>query len=301
MPPKNQLRNLFLFISILVAIVALFHCPYFLYDYNDYSLQLKSFWQIGLTKNFIGLFSTHLLLSLFYLTSAFTLLGMACYGAGLLYLIYRGPRFLLATVLWWIIPLGFYGNVLTSVPRFFTTTLPAFIIPMSFYLAYFLRGKNKILKILALVCFLTIIGFPLMMTKETFVRRHHYALIVDLYRWVGAVTQPNALIISSDDGPFVTYYANRKVLIKPERGFKHLLNKQLIDFKKAVDQALNNRTPVYLTEMGLDCYNYYGDFPNFMQQNYRLTWVGRKPLELWYFTPFNPYLIMSGLIKVEKK
>jgi len=225
--------------------------------------------------------------------------GIFCFVAGLLVMGRSKRQLLLLTVLWWIIPLGFYGNLVTTAPRFFTIILPAFIIPISFFLAYLFRRKNWALKILALICFLTILFWPLQSTLGTFERRHQYGLIADFYQWVGQRTEADALIITSDDGPFVPYYAHRKFVYKPA-GARHLMSQELSDFKMVLDRALNERTPVYITGMGLSGYDFYGEFKNFMRKNYHLTTIGKKPLELWYTTPFDPKLHMSVLMKVER-
>ncbi len=296
---RPSLGRWMLFILIISVVVILCHWPYL---FNaDYSTQLKDFWHLGLTTNFKGLFSIYLVFTFSYLSLALSVIGPVCYGLGVLLLMRSQQRQLLLTILWWVIPLGFYGNVMTSVPRFLTTFLPAFIIPISLLLAYFAQKKNKLLKVLSFVCLAVIIIGPLMATEATFVRRHHHSLIADFYQWVGQVTAPNAVVISTDDSPFVEYYAHRKTLIKPEAIGRHLPPQELEAFKKTVDQDLSKHIPVYMTGLCIGRYDDFREFLNLMEHHYRLKWVGRKPLELWYWTPFVPGLHLSGLLKINKR
>jgi Dolichyl-phosphate-mannose-protein mannosyltransferase len=298
---KNGVRYLLLFIFATILIIILFHLPYFTFKNTDYDIQAENYLKIGLTENFEGLFSKHLTHSLMYLIKGFSLVGIVCFGFGLYYAAKFNIRLLIFTVIWWIIPLSFYGNIITIAPRFFSIILPALIIPMSIFLARLLRLKKIQWKLLAVVSLLTIILQPFVSTQKTFIRRHYYALIPDFYRWVGKSTEPDAWIITCDDGLFISYYSKRKVINKPAVSFRHLPPEELIDFKKKLDDILNSKKPVYITNLTLSDYDHFREFWNLMWKNYHLTPVGQMPLELWYQTPYETFPSMYILAKVEKK
>ena len=155
-------------------------------------------------------------------------------------------------------------------------------------------------RLIAAIILLLILFGPLIDTHQTFIRKHYYALIPDYYRWIGKSTPSDATIISSDDDLFISYYSKRKPLSKPV-GFRHLLPKELNDFKNKIDDILKNKKSLYITNSAFTLYDHYQEFQKLMRQNYHLILIGQMPLELWYITPFNPQLHMSNLVKVEKK
>jgi hypothetical protein len=232
---------------------------------------------------------------------AFSFVGIVCFIIGLYYTAKINKRLMIFTVLWWIIPLGFYGNIVTIAPRFFTIILPAIIIPMSIFLAHLLRLKKIRWKLLAMISVLIVILLPFLGVQKTFIRRHYSALIPDFYRWLGKSTEPDAWIICCDDGVFISYYAKRNLLNKPAASFRHLPPKELINFKKQLDDILNDKKPVYITSMTLNDYDDYREFWDLIWKNYRVTPVGEMPLEVWYQTPYQTHLNMYILAKIEKK
>jgi hypothetical protein len=238
--------------------------------------------------------------SLPYLLQAFSWVGIVCIGAGLFYIAKFNKKLLIFIMLWWTVPLGFYGNALTAAPRFFNIILPALIIPISVLLSRMLRHKKMIWKLDAALIFLFIVFVPLLDTYQTFIRRHHDALIPDYYRWVGQLTQSGATIITSDDALFITYYSGRGTLPRPV-GIGHLPPKELDDFKNKLDNLLKNHKPVYITNLGFSLYDRYKEFGHLMRESYHLIQIGERPLEVWYITPFNPQLHISSLVKIEKK
>ncbi len=298
---KNKFYFFFLFITIISFIIILLHLPYFIFDHSNFFSQAKSNWQLNLTGSFQGLLSRYFIRSLSYLTQAFSMVGIVCFCAGLYYTAVLNKKILIFTILWWIIPLSLFGNIITSSPRYFNILLPAIIIPISIYLARMLKYKNNLSSLVTLICFLIIILTPLLETQKTFTRRHHDALISDFYRWVGKSTEPDATLICSDDELFLSFYSKRHTLIKPFSPAGHLLPKDLINFKKKLDETLKRRKTVYMTEITFVQNDHYQEFRRFMHQNYRLILVGQMPLELWYGTPFDVSYCEWGLIKVELK
>ena len=298
---KYNVRHFLLFITTIILLIIFFHLPYLIFNHTIYEIQAKNYWESDLTGSFQELLSQHFILRFYFLIKAFSIVSIIYFGAALYYAAILNKRFLIFTLLWWIIPLCFFANIKITVnaPRLFSIILPALIIPISIYLAHMIRNKRMLWKIIALISFLIIVFEPLLNTQETFIRRHHYASIPDYYHWVKKSTEPNATIITSDDGLFITYYSRRKILSKPV-STEHLSPKELNDFKKELDNILNNRKPVYITTWTLVAYDHYLEFNNLLTQNYHLIQKGQMPLETWFRTPYSHAPLMCGLVKIEK-
>jgi len=300
--PKTKTPVFFLFSAMIISTIIIFHLPYFLSHDTPYLLQAKSFWKIGLSNNFQGLFSRSLIMTFGYLLKAFSLLGLLCSCVGLGNTARTDKRLFIFLILWITPPLGFYGNTATSVPRFLNIILPAFIIPLSILLTSNLKHKWMVWRLLAMLSFLIILFVPLQNTYQTFLRRHHDALIPDYYRWVGLSTKADAQILSADDALFITYYSGRKAYLKPlAMANGHLPVQDLNDFKIKLDDTLKKHQPVYATNSAIVLYDPHREFENFLRQNYHLVTIGQKPLELWYLSPFNPQFHISNLLKIERK
>ena len=297
---KNKIRLFQLLMAATFFIILVFHLPYIISDQRTYAAQATIFWKVGFIDNFKVIFSRPLEHSLFYLIRTFSAVGDFCFIAGLFYAAKINKRILAFTLLWIAIPLMFYGNALTNAPRFFNIIIPAVIIPIGIFLAQMLRYNKIAWTMIVMVSFLIMIFQPLMYSRQTFLRRHQQALISDYYIWVGKNTEPDATIISADDNIFIDYYAKRGTLDKPVR-IGHLSGPDLAGFKIRVDKILNEHKPVYVTDFGINAYDYYEEFRNFLNRNYRLTQVGKMPLEVWYATPYQTLLNMYALIKISKK
>ena len=298
-PLRKRVKTAFLFFGLIGIIVLLFHAIYFM-GQNGYDVQLKVFLHTGLIENFKGFLLASVKRSYLYITQDFSYTGTACYLAGILYLIGSDKKILLFSVLWWLIPLGFYGNLLMMCPRYYAFLLPAFIIPIAVLLGALVKHKSLMLRIGAYISIVMIILGPLSDTLGTFMRRHEHALLPEYYEWIGNIVEPNAGIIGCDDGLFIQRYTKREFLEKPA-SFGHINRESLTVFKKNVDAYLDNGRPVYITDMlGLFPYDKYGEFRQFMLSNYQLTTVARGDLEDWFSTPFWIEVYESSIIKVEK-
>ena len=299
-PYKPQARYFILFTTTVILIILLFHLPYFFFDHSDYIIQAQSNWNLNLTKSFRGLCAKPFIQSLSYLMKTFNTVSLLCFAAGLYYTANDNKRLLFFTVLWWIVPLFFFSNIITNSPRYFNILIPAIIIPISILLARMFGHKNILWTFLAPVCFLIALLPPFLNSEKLLMQRHQHAYISDYYLWVGNSTEKKAIIISCDDELFIKQYSGRLTLKKPVAIVGHLTLHDLIGFKKKLDVLLNNHQPVYITEFVLIQYDRYREFRDFMQQNYRLRQVGQMPLELWYGTPFETILCKWGLFKIEQ-
>jgi len=298
---KQDCRHILTYITTIILIILLFHLPYFINDHANYAIQARNYWEKSITKDFSGLFSHFLISKRSHLTEAFNIAGIICFCAGLLRTFLLNKKLSFFIAIWLIVPLSFFNNINLTVPRFFNILLPAIIIPISIFLAYLLKHKGILSKLIGAVSFLAISLQPFSNSQEILLRRHEHALIADYYLWVGRSTEADATIISSDDELFITYYSKRKIIARPISTITHLSVKELATFKERLDNILNKHTPLYITNFGFTSYDNYHEFGAFMTQNYRLINTGQAPLELWYESPYNSNLHMSSLVKIEKK
>ncbi|NTV30102.1 MAG: phospholipid carrier-dependent glycosyltransferase [Candidatus Omnitrophica bacterium] len=285
---------------VVAAVAGLFHLPYLLNGSGGYHGQLLEFIRSGMTENFKGALSHSLKASVRYFLLAFSWVGAAGWLAGALILARVNPRLFWVTLLWWVAPLFFYGNLVTTAPRFFAVMLPGFILPLSVLLGRMARQQRLVWKITAGVVFVVVAFQPLGSVQGTFLRRHQVSLIAEFYSWIGEVTPPDARVIGQDDSIFIQYYAKRPVIGRP-LGARRFTSAELQAFRQQLDQALDSGVPVYITTVDLHIYDYYQDFASMMQTVYSLEPVGERPLELWYETPFNPFLGKAGLLRVQKR
>ncbi len=297
---RHKPHQTLIFMTTAISIILFFHLPYFLSDHKSYDLQAENFWKIGFMENFRELFSLPLKNSILYLIRSFSIIGAVCFFAGFYFMAKSNKKPLIFIILWISVPLMFYGNAMTSAPRFFNIIIPAVIIPIGVFLAQMIRHKSLPWVLIILASYLIMVFQPLLYTAQTFKRRHQQALISDYYTWVGKITEPDAVIVSSDDEMFITYYSKRDTLGKPARS-GHILPSEFADFKKKLDKIIARHKPVYISAFGLLLYDNFFEFRDFMRRNYLMWQVGQMPLELWYETPFKTQLNMYGLIKISQK
>ena len=111
--------------------------------------------------------------------------------------------------------------------------------------------------------------------------RHSRALLPEWGRYIGTITEPNALIIAGDDELFLQYYGQRKTLYRPKDAFQ-LNPRQFNDFKHGLAVSLSAGIPVYITATGLFSYDPDKEFSSYIRDNYRLAFRGKKMIEDWH-------------------
>ncbi len=228
-----------------------------------------------------------------------SLLGFYFSIVGLISLLRNHIKILLFCLLWIIVPLFFYGNIYSITARFFVVLLPPFFILEGCAFSR-LISVNRLFRLITAILFLSIVYSNIYMIGKPLLSRHTQALLPDFATWVGEVTEPNALIISGDDGAFFEYYAHRHCLNKPRQVFD-IDGQTLQAFKKDLDDHLNQNIPVYITSVGLYAYDPERKISTMIKENYDLEFIGQLPYEDWHRDALRQLILDVNLFKINKK
>jgi hypothetical protein len=294
---KDKFINLIKMLSSFAVVTIFFYGLIIMTDRENYLTQLHSYLTLESNQPRHN-WRESLEISLFFLKSNFTIAGLILFALGLYTLLYKQWRLGLFVLLWTIFPLLFFGQLLSTASRYFTIFIPAMIMAQSYFLAK-LSKINTFFFFMISIIFLLVVFVPLVGPYKMFKVRHDHAYIPEYAKWIAKKTPPDALIITGDEGLFIDYYSRRKSMRKPSS--LSLTNKELNEFKVILDEPLNNKTPVYITCLGLDSYDWQGRFRSFMLEHYRLFDVGSRPYEGWHTSPYMNSVLECPLIKIEKK
>ncbi|MFC1709594.1 ArnT family glycosyltransferase [Candidatus Omnitrophota bacterium] len=221
--------------------------------------------------------------------------GVILFIAGLGYfLLERKKTIFYFLLIWFLILFIYYGSHSTSCYRFLFFSIIPLLIMQGYYISKVFRRFKLLVPLLILVwvVFNFIEFFPIVKF------RHNYNLQGEFARFVQKNTEPGSYVIAMDEGPFIEYYAGRKILYKATGP-----NKEKFDiFFSKVDKLLDESPPIYIISSGIYSYDPKKYFINTLSNNYNLDYIGKHINQDWY----NPSIYHSGLFieelyKVEKK
>lgn len=268
-----------LYVGLLSGMIAFaFHVPFLLQTFHTYGGQFSEFWRTGVSINFRGLFSESLIISAGIL---YRELGVGLFLAltGMV-LMLRQWKLLLFLVAWIIVPLAFYGNLHSTVPRFFMVLLPAIYMCIG-YTGQRMFDYSRVFKFLVSTVFAGMVLVNYAFIAPYLYERHTNAHLPDYGRWVGRVTEADAVILTSDEGLFIQHYGQRKIegsLFEPF----HISEKQLKRLRKRIDGHLQ-KGPVYITAAGLYAYDPDEALSGFIHAHYRVSETGSHLYEDWHW------------------
>lgn len=191
----------------------------------------------------------------------------------------------------WFLSILYFGNTSSYGPRY----LDVVIIPIYIFAAYFLSRlykKNKFISIaIVSYCMLSMLIFMYPMLSF----RHRYNGEKEFALYVKEKTDPNAIIIAMDDGPFIEYYANRKFIGHP------IGDRQKIDLLvKDIKERLNTNARVYLIDSAFS-YDPKGLFRAAILSNFNLILIGRKLAEDYHRPELKFQTCQEGIYRLETK
>ena len=125
---SKQFPRLLGFWLFIFFIVLLFHLPFLGKEVSTVGNKVINLWEIGFQKDFLGLGSLVLPISIKFLAKTLTSLGLILAGLGLFMLSSKCPRIFGFLLLWVAVPLLFYGNKETLAPRYLTLILPPLLL-----------------------------------------------------------------------------------------------------------------------------------------------------------------------------
>ena len=126
--------------------------------------------------------------------------------------------------------------------------------------------------------------------------RHNHNLQKDFGEFIKKNTEPDSYIIAIDEGPFIEYYAKRKVLYRAVG----LNKKDFQDFFKEVDVILERNTPIYIINSAFYSYDPKKYFEKSLSYSYNLKYIGNHLYENWNRTCISKDLLIQKLYKIEK-
>jgi len=298
---KQKILACLNFFAIAGTVVAIFHLPYLISNQNQFfKMQFSIFWYQGVAHSFRGLFSPALEITFNYFLTSMTLLGLIISFFGLFFIWLKNHKTSIFFILWFLIPILFYGNLWTITPRLFAFCLIPLFIAQGFLLSKFFAYKN-IFKIITLSFFLFTGYISLSLIYPPLSFRHKNDLLPQYAKWVKKVTENNAVIIlGGDHGLFMTYYGNLNVIGKPSGRF-HFKKDELLEYKEKIDSLINRNKPVYISFNDLHVYDFHNQFATLISNHYTLEAVGGNFTEFWHKGSFNQIIFYDTLFKINPK
>ena len=287
--PKRQEASLassktkeFLLLGAVILLTALpLHLPLFVNENYRRAAAFSWFWEKQLVTNFLGLFSFPLKVSFGMILDSLSWGGILGVLVGLGLLASQDIKKFIFLLLWFCVPFFFYGNVYTATSRFFIPAVIPLLIVEGYLLARLYSCRFRALRIFALLVFFFILAWTGKNVFPVFMFRHRNAPLVEFSRWVNTMTEPNAVLIVSDERKFIEYYGGRKAVHNP-CGI-YFVNKQALgEFKQWLDGQLQNHIPVYITGSGLVSGDISHEFRDLIQDHYSLKFIGRQLAEDWH-------------------
>ena len=304
-PPghKRKGKDFLLAAGIAFAVIALFYLPTFGGKTAVYNARLLRF---SFLDPLSELFPPYFLgQTCLYLLENFHPLGVLLLISGLWLLAKKNCGYAIFLSLWILGPLLIFGNTFMTTPRWQTAGL----VPASFFiaapLAFVLRREERWARPVGLGVLFILVSLSLTKIYPVLSWRHDQQTSSDYARWIGQHTEPDAVIIVGDDGPFIRYYGKRTTLrqIVTDTDF-FFAGKDLAtgtrEYKEHLDQLLAAETPVYITEIGLFSNN-TGFFDQFLTHYYSLHTVGKTLFESWHRSCIKTTLLPVRLFKITAK
>jgi hypothetical protein len=300
-PAPQRLRAGLAFFGLAGLLGAGFHLPYlFGPDAGPFLAQFGHFWDQGVTHSFRGVFSPALGIACEYLWMTLSFLGLGLSVFGLLLIGLNDRRACVFLLLWFGVPLLFYGNLWTIAPRFFAFCLVPLFLGQGYLLSRFFSYKPTF-RIPVILFTLFLLFYSVYQVYAILLLRHQRALLPEYVRWVQQTVEEDAVIIvGSDSSLFFKHYGPLKVTGRPIGQFS-IPQRKLARFGKKIDSFLKTRTPLYISFNSLHVYDPLNQFSSFMGKNYRLEPVGGHLVEFWHKDSFRPIILYDTLFRILPK
>jgi hypothetical protein len=191
----------------------------------------------------------------------------------------------------WLMPLFYFGNLSIYSARYLTLV----IIPVYVFSSYALANickKSRVIPWILIAYFLFsmfVFMFPMLRFRHRLNGQKRFA------RYVKVMTPANALIIAADEGPFISYYGQRQVLLRP----LHQRNKEG-DFLQEIKGYLKSNQPVYLVSSALE-YGSNDAFADALHKEFAVELVGWYLNEDYHRPELSFRLFFEKLFKLSLK
>lgn len=299
--PGIKIAHLTGFLGVTFLTVLLFYIPVLARDPHFSSPQhMSRFFTFEITSRFAGISLDYLPYTFFFLRANFSYLGLCAVVAGFILLFRQNPILGFVMLCWFLFPLFVFSSLDILSPRFLIIALPALYLSLGYLLSRLFQTHIST-RLAAVILFSLLCTLSYQRIYPLLEFRHRHALLPEFYRWLGRHVEENAQIIISDGGAFLAVYGQRPQLRRPLKVRQPYSPEELAEFKDALDTRLQTQIPVYITGTGLYSHDPDGQFSNFINNNYRLRLVGRKPSEDWHRGAIYAATFFEHVYRIEKK
>jgi hypothetical protein len=287
LPSERSDQKMLLFMALPVSIILVS----LVLTYLSPVISTALFRRSTAIANFEGLFSPTLKTALMDILWIVPKVLFVFFFAGI-YLLKRDKRSpLLLFLVLWTMQILIFGNVSNYKPRFLDIVIAPFFIIVSYALAW-LYIRSRIVA-MALVAYCVVTMFLFMFPMLYF--RHHYCGEKQLALYVRAVTEKDAVIITTDEFPFIEYYGHRNILVMPHGG-----SRIMGDFAAKVNGFLKSDIPVYYTDNPYYVYIESGA-RRWLMKYYRLDNVGGALNEDFHIAELASRRVFQNIFRVHLK
>lgn len=212
------------------------------------------------------------------------ILIIGCYAS-----LRENKKIFVALNVWFLTYFIYYSNVPVTVSRMFTIALPPFFFFLAKGTEFFESRMNKsgvIASILIAVIMFSAIQ-PVLSLRSVYSGQKEFVL------WAENMTQPDSVIIATDDSVFYSYYANRTTIGAPADK----------DIDKKIDEIkslMKNNISVYATEYSF-AHDITKEFRKSIEKNFEKELVGRHVSEKFHRSETILSLINESLYKLRLK
>lgn len=251
-----------------------------------------------------GAFSDRISFAFLQLHKSVTWLGWAAIALGAYYLFRKNKTALFALLAWFLLFFIYFGNLKGVEPRFLTDALIALVIIMAFGCKLLYNSK----KIIGIAVFIALVVWMFMVIYPIIEYRHNYSGQKEFALWVGSVTEPDSMLVTTDEGFFYTFYTGRKIINDPltyETGgwighYYSGSDAEVADFINILHNYLKKGTKVYIAESGIG-YDPDGRFRKALQENFDIYLVGSKTNEGYSQNTLQMQLYEEKVFKIAEK
>lgn len=207
----------------------------------------------------------------------------------------RRKQYLAAGVLaaWIGTPMLVFGQLAFFVFRFLIVTVAALLILEAIAIGALWRRSRRWGAAAAVVLAAGILMHAAPY-YQIYHHRHRQALLVDFFKWVGSVTEPQAYIYERDHIAWINAYARRGFV-----GVDRSSSEGVARFRERVDRLIRDGHPVYITKLGL--MDRDDIFRRELIKHYRLDWVGTRMIEDWHLGFMKQVIVPNDLLRIQPR
>jgi len=212
---------------------------------------------------------------------------------GLILMWKKNPRFVKFLLLWIFCAfagyVGLFNKIMIS-DRYLLLAAPPFLIASAYLFSLLLNNRNKFIRMGTLLLFFFILNLFSVQIIPALSFRHNKDVNLELSQWLARITEDNAIIIAQNDENCLNQYGQRKAIHEPSTPEEFV----------RLGQEITQGHPVYVLIPKIKS-DAYPEFLGYLQNHYRLKFMGRTISEWWSQGTTNLQIIYQRLYKIESK